>query len=130
MGHPDVRNEFAGQAVGVENGLEVAVAGEERGRGGLEVGLGELGFEEEGGGGAGEDEVNLSAVERLAWEGAFAAGLERRGEWHAGAGAEARLSGAIDAEECGDPWLEFGSVGDLRVAEDVHQQGVGTGGGI
>jgi hypothetical protein len=41
------RDEFSGEAGEVEDGFEVAVAFDEAGGSGLEVGFGELGFKEE-----------------------------------------------------------------------------------
>ena len=129
MGH--ARGEdLAWEAIEVEDGFEVPVAADEGGRCGLEVGFGELGFEEESGGGSGEGEVDLGAVDCFAGWGFFRARFERGVEWDAGSGSEAGCGGGVYVEERGDRGGEAGAIEDAWVAEDVHQQRVGTGGGV
>ena len=62
---------FTGEVGEVEDGFEVSVAFDETGSGSLEVGFGELGFEEE----VAELEVDLGAVGEFGRE--FAAALAR-----------------------------------------------------
>ena len=147
--------DLAREAVGVEDGFEVAVAFDEARGGGLEVGFGEFGFEEE----IAELEIDFGAVrqglicECVGWWrwrvenpdlrieiwgtrifagscvascAAFADGFQG----DAGSGAEAGLGGAVDVEQVGDGWGEGAAVEDSGMAEDVHEEGVGADGGV
>jgi hypothetical protein len=104
----------AGETGEVEDGFEVAVTFDEAGWGGLEVGFGEFGFDEE----VVELEVDLGAVE-------FSSD-----EWDAGGDAEAGLGGELGVEEIDYGGGEGGAVVDAGVAEDVHEEGVGADGGV
>ena len=75
---------FSREAGEVEDGFEIAVAFDEARGGGLEVGFGELGFEEE----VAELEIDLGAVGQFGRE--FAAAFAEVLEWNAGRDAEAR----------------------------------------
>ncbi len=44
--------------------------------------------------------------------------------------AEAGLGGGVDVEEMGDGWGEGVAVEDAGMAKDVHEKGVGAGGGV
>jgi len=119
-------DKLPGEACGVEDDFEVAVALDESRVGQLEVGFGELGFDVE----VAEGEIDLGAVDCCARGGTFSSWFELCAERDAGAFAEAGLSCGVDVEKRSDRCGEAGAVEDFRVAEDVHQQGVGAGGGI
>ena len=116
-----------GQAGDVEDGSEVTVAGDEGRRGDLEVGLGELGFEKRVGlGVASVRSISVRSLESGVWGPVFWGGRGRRG------GRRRVLGGGVErcAPRRGDGGGEGGAVEDTGVAEDVHEQGVGAGGGV
>lgn len=109
----------AGEAGDVEDCFEIAIAMDERGARVLKACLGELGFDEE----IVELHVDLGAV----CEGA-ALRVGEQGD--ARVDSEAGRGVGRDAQECGYCGSERGAVEDSRVAENVHQEGVGAVGGV
>lgn len=112
----------AREVVDVEDVVEVTVALDEAGGGGLEAGLGELGLEQE----VGEAAVDLGPVGVRVWG---VTSLELGGggvEGDADADAELRSGRVVHAEEL----LDGGAGEQAGVAEDIHEQGVGAVGAV